>query len=65
MNERDEIKSISLRPGTLQAPEVLEARLTPMFLCCGHWIYALSVGVNGPTLTVSWTEDGDAACNQV
>jgi hypothetical protein len=65
MNERGEIRSISFRPGTLQAPEVLEARLTPMFMCCGHWSYALSFGINGPTLTVSWTEDGDAACNQV
>ncbi|PYR02861.1 MAG: hypothetical protein DMF97_03415 [Acidobacteria bacterium] len=65
MNEHAEIRSISLRPGTLQAPEVLEARLTPMFMCCGHWSYALSFGINGPTLTVSWTEDGDAACNQV
>jgi hypothetical protein len=65
MSERGEIRSISLRPGTLQAPEVLEARLTPMFMCCGHWSYALSFGISGPTLSVSWTEDGDAACNQV
>jgi hypothetical protein len=64
MNERGEIRSIALRPNALQPPQVLEARLTPMFMCCGHWSYSISFSISGPSLTVSWTEDGDAACNQ-
>jgi hypothetical protein len=49
----------------LQAPERLESRLTPMFMCCGHWTYTFTIGLNGPTVSVSWTEDGEAACNQI
>src|SRR5438034_6099473 len=41
---------------SLQLPEVFEARLAPMFMCCGHWSYTLSFGISGPTLSVSWTE---------
>jgi hypothetical protein len=48
----------------LQPLEVLEARHTPMFMCCGHWSYTISVGLNGPSFSVTWVEDGDAACNQ-
>jgi hypothetical protein len=48
---------------TLQPLEVMETRLAPMFMCCGHWSYSISFGISGPTLTVSWTEDGDAECN--
>ena len=44
--------------------EVLEARHTPMFMCCGHWSYTISVGLTGPTVSITWVEDGDAACNQ-
>jgi hypothetical protein len=43
--------------------EVLETRHTPMFMCCGHWSYTISVGLSGPSFSVTWVEDGDAACN--
>jgi hypothetical protein len=64
MVEREETRGTGIRHTTLRPPEVLEARLAPMFMCCGHWSYAISLGISGPVLTVSWTEDGDAACNQ-
>jgi hypothetical protein len=48
----------------LQPPEVLEARLAPMFMCCGWWSYSFTFGLNGPGIVIGWTEDGDAACNQ-
>jgi hypothetical protein len=48
---------------SLHPPEVLESRLTPMFMCCGYWSYSVSVSLAGPTLTVTWTDDPNAACN--
>jgi len=48
---------------TLQPPEVLETRHTPMFMCCGYWSYSISGGLAGPTLTVTWTDDSSAPCN--
>jgi hypothetical protein len=49
---------------TLRPPEVLEARLAPMFMCCGSWSYSFTFGLNGPGIVVTWIEDGDAACNE-
>jgi hypothetical protein len=64
MVKREEIRTSGMRLTSLRPPEVFEARLAPMFMCCGHWSYAISFGINGPTVSVGWTEDGDAACNQ-
>jgi len=63
MIKRVERGSTGLSAIGLQAPEVLETRQTPMFMCCGHWSYAISLSISGPTVTVTWTEDSEAACN--
>jgi hypothetical protein len=44
--------------------EVLEARHAPMFMCCGHWSYSFSLGLSGPSVSITWVEDGSAPCNQ-
>jgi hypothetical protein len=49
---------------TLKAPERLEPRLAPMFMCCGTWGYGFSIGLGGPSISITWTEDSGAACNQ-
>jgi hypothetical protein len=49
---------------TLKAPERLEPRLAPMFMCCGSWGYGISVGLGGVSVSITWTEDSGAACNQ-
>ena len=48
----------------LRAPERLEPRLTPMFMCCGSWNYTFSMSLTGPGVSITWSEDPDAACNQ-
>lgn len=48
----------------LKAPERLEQRLAPMFMCCGSWGYGFSIGLGGPNISITWTEDSGAACNQ-
>jgi hypothetical protein len=48
----------------LKAPERLEPRLAPMFMCCGSWGYGFSIGLGGPSFSITWTEDSGAACNQ-
>lgn len=47
----------------LEPPHQLESRLVPMFMCCGHWSYGFSFGISGPSVTITWVEDGSAACN--
>ncbi len=64
MTERDRINTGCNGMTRLGEMEVLETRLAPMFMCCGHWSYTVSIGLSGPTLSVTWVEDGDAACNQ-
>jgi len=59
-----EVVNSSIPAPCLQPPEVLESRLTPMFMCCGYWSYTVSVSIAGPTLSVTWTDDPNAACNQ-
>jgi hypothetical protein len=64
MIERDVRTSGYAEIVRLQPLEVLEARHAPMFMCCGHWSYTISVGLSGPSFSVTWVEDGDAACNE-
>ena len=64
MIDRDRINTASNGMTHLGEMEVLETRLAPMFMCCGHWSYTISLGFGGPTVSVTWVEDGDAACNQ-
>jgi hypothetical protein len=63
MIKRGEVVSTSAPTVILQPPEVLETRHTPMVMCCGYWSYSLSVGLSGPTFTVTWSEDPNAPCN--
>jgi hypothetical protein len=65
MVERNETSSANPGGTSLQPPEVFEARLAPMFMCCGHWSYSISFGISGPNVTVTWTEDPAAACLEV
>ena len=64
MIKRVEFGSTNRAAICLQPPEVLETRLTPMFMCCGSWSYSISVSLAGPELTVTWNEDPNAPCNQ-
>jgi hypothetical protein len=50
----------------LQAPEPLEFKTAPMFMCCGHWSYGVSFNpVSFITISITWIEDGDAACADI
>ena len=49
----------------LEAPVRLEPRIAPMWLCCGHWSYGLSLSAFGFTASLTWIEDGDAACSGI
>lgn len=48
----------------LQAPEILEFKTAPMFMCCGSWTYSISINpVTIFNVTATWVEDPDAACS--
>jgi hypothetical protein len=50
----------------LQAPEVLEFKTAPMWMCCGSWSYTISLNaVSLFTVSLTWSEDSDAACSGI
>jgi hypothetical protein len=50
----------------LQAPEPLEFKTAPMWMCCGHWSYSISLNaISLFTVTLTWNEDADAACSGI
>jgi hypothetical protein len=64
MVTQDPTNETATKVMALNAPERLEPRLAPMFMCCGSWGYGFSIGLGGPSISISWSEDGGAACNQ-
>ncbi len=50
----------------LQAPEVLEFKTAPMWMCCGSWSYSISLNALSLfTVELTWSEDPDAACSGI
>ena len=49
----------------LEPPTALERWLAPMWMCCGHWSYGLSLSALGVSATLTWIEDENAACSGV
>ena len=59
-------ESNAARVVDLQAPEVLEFKTAPMFMCCGSWV--VSITINPITIfsfTLTWAEDPNAACSGI
>ncbi len=60
------LESNTTRFVDLQAPEVLEFKTAPMWMCCGSWSYGISLNaISLFTVELVWNEDPDAACSGI
>jgi hypothetical protein len=58
------LESNAARFVDLQAPEVLEFKTAPMFMCCGSWVVSFTINpITIFSFTLTWAEDPDAACS--
>jgi hypothetical protein len=57
-------ESHATRVVELQAPEVLEFKTAPMFMCCGSWVVSFTINpITIFSFTLTWQEDPNAACS--